>query len=302
MVYLVYLALLSYLAGPGWSKSVYLANRELTEVPSTGIVWDTEKLFLGNNNLTSVASEDFEGLSLLEELYLSQNFLTVFPNLTSVSRSLRLLHITDNFLNVIPEGHLAVLYQLRYLFLKNNQLTSVPDVAVSSMQLLTFNLQGNHMTSFPVWEILGRTLTRLMVSENAIKDINADHFQGLAKLEDLNLSDNLLESFPNFTHIKDTLEILNLSGNAILTIPIEYATGFENLQEINLENNKLETVPILGVSTKIFLAGNPLHCDSGLSWVIDREGIEGVCSEPDRLAGRDLATLNLTDIGNSEGE
>ena len=172
-------------------------SQHLVKVPSIPghIPLNTEELVLTENRITAVSSDEFEGLYQLFELDLSFNFLTVFPNLSSIAETLHIFKISSNELSIIPAQHLDVLTKVERLFINSNNLASIPDVVGPSNSLRYFTFGWNNFQSFPSLQNLGKSLSSLYIRGNSIIEIHAADLM-LGKLKKLYADSNQLKSMP----------------------------------------------------------------------------------------------------------
>ena len=177
-------------------NKIDFSKQELTKVPSIPdqIPTDTEILDLSSNNISFVSSVDFKGLIKINNLGLMYNFLTVFPNLLSVSDTLTFLSVGFNKINYIPAENLDILKNIQLLDIQGNQLTSIPDVDGPSNTLTLLNLPKNLFEYFPFLYRLGKSVTTLWLDENHIREVDAKALQLLKKLETLHLQKNQLKT------------------------------------------------------------------------------------------------------------
>jgi GTPase SAR1 family protein len=126
----------------------------------------------------------------LEELILSHNNLTIFPEALGQFTRLQWLDLSDNKLNTFPES-LGQLTHLQRLNLSNNKLISLPKSLGRLTQLQWLNLSNNKLTALP--GSLGECiqLQSLDLSNNEFTDL--DPFLAQNKhLEELKLEYNPL--------------------------------------------------------------------------------------------------------------
>ena len=109
------------LASLGQLKQLYMDNCSLIEIPSLLDLQNLKLINLSTNNIPTVYSRDFQGLSLLQRLDLSNNPITV-----------------------IQEGAFNRLESLQYLSISNTRLTSLSEsVLGANQELVNINLSGN---------------------------------------------------------------------------------------------------------------------------------------------------------------
>ena len=126
-------------------------------------------LFLDENDLTALPVGVFAGLSSLEQLWMKDNRLATLPDGAFAGlSSLTDLLLSDNQLTVLPDGVFAGLPSLRQLHLHRNQLTALPDGAFAGLSsLLSLTLSGNELTELPAGVFTGlSSLTSLWLFGN----------------------------------------------------------------------------------------------------------------------------------------
>ena len=174
------------------------------------------------DDITTLLSGDFAGLSELITLNLSDNRLTtsglpadIFAGLSN----LQALLLNGNLpLTELPAGIFNGLTSLTILRLQFNQLTpsGLPATIFADLTILeTLDLRNNALGELPATIFDGLSnLRTLDLSSNALEELPATIFDGLSNLRTLNLSSNALEELP--ATIFDGLEMLqgvNVSGN-----------------------------------------------------------------------------------------
>jgi Leucine-rich repeat (LRR) protein len=135
-------------------KKLYLGNNQLTSVPKEiGDLKQLEKLYLHDNNLTSLPKE-IGNLEHLKKLCLSYNKLTSLPKEIGNLEQLETLYLYDNKLTSVPK-EIGNLKQLKKLSLSgHNKLTSIPKEIGNLKRLEKLYLDNNKLISVPK-EIVG---------------------------------------------------------------------------------------------------------------------------------------------------
>ena len=195
--------------------SIDLSENNLWEVPPipNAIPFNTEKLDIRSNALSSVSSDDFEGLYQLHWLNLAFNILTVFPNLSSIAETLNFINMRSNQLSIIPAQHLDILIKLEELWIKHNHLTSIPDVLGPSHSLNVLSFDWNNFESFPSLKNLGKSVSSLFIRSNSFLKLNAADLM-LEKLKQLYAKGNQLETIPVICGTQ--IEYIELKNNPLV--------------------------------------------------------------------------------------
>ena len=169
-------------------------------------------LDLRRTGIHDLQARDFNGLSSLTGLSLSENQLTTVPEgiFTGLS-SLERLEMAGNALSSLPEGVFAKLSRLTWLDLGSNALTALPEGIFSGLASLeTLWMNGNSLTELPEGVFRGLShLQVLLLSDNSIASLPEGIFQGLSRLEELRLDGNRLAALPPGL-LDDTLSELGI--------------------------------------------------------------------------------------------
>ena len=132
-------------------------------------------LNLSGEGLSGLRAEDLQGLTSLQELYLSNDYLTELPH--------------DVF---------GDLQELRKLFLQQNLLSELPENIFDGLpHLVLVDLSWNDLRRVPE-RILRNSgeLRSIDLSENELEVLSAGLFSKLPELTDLKLSDNTITELP----------------------------------------------------------------------------------------------------------
>ncbi len=179
-------------------------------------------LNLSGKSISSLKSSDFDGLTALTSLRLSENSLSDISVLSGLT-SLTSLRLDDNSISDISV--LSGLTALTTLYLDNN---SISDISVLSglTALTTLYLNGNSASDISAVSGL-TTLTILDLGDNSISDIST--ISGLTSLTRLWLYDNSISDISVLSGLT-SLTRLDLSNNSISDVSaLEDLTSLRNL-------------------------------------------------------------------------
>ena len=224
------------------------------------------------NNLSELKTGDFDGLTGLTSLYMSDHSLSslpsgIFNELTSLTTltlrgfwsntplsslpagvfdnntELTELKLTDNSLSSLPSGIFDNLTKLTYLNLSYNSLSSLPSGIFDNLTELTeFEMFNNQVSSLPSGIFANCTsLTILRLGGNGMSSLQADVFDNLTSLSILTLGSNSLSSLP--ASIFDNLTSLTklwLHANGIKSFPEGIFDNLTALTFLNVYNNPIE--------------------------------------------------------------
>ena len=186
----------------------------------------TDTLRLGNENIASLKSGDFAGLTALETLFLN-----------------------DNPLMTLDADIFADLTALTWLNLDNNSLIELPANIFAGLTNLTrLSLNGNGLSVLDKNIFNGLTnLTQLFLSFNELSELDKDIFNGLINLQRLSLNVNELQDLPegifnglinpNLDPPSSPLTTLNLSSNQLTDLPAGIFSGLTSLTRVDVSDN-----------------------------------------------------------------
>ncbi|XP_065200516.1 toll-like receptor Tollo [Planococcus citri] len=231
-------------------------------------------LDLSNNTIDSLPQKVFSRLSLLEELYLQDNAMTViadhaFDNLSSLSvlnlannklvylppelftdtRQIKEIHLQNNSITMLAPGLFNDLGKLLVLDLSQNQLTEewINSATFSGLaRLIVLNLSGNNITKLDAY--MFRDLFQLQIlrlENNAIHSIPGNTFASLYELTTLVLSNNKIKRIDGFTFASlSGLTLLALDNNQISYVDDEAFHNSTNMEDLHLNGNELADIPV----------------------------------------------------------
>jgi len=125
---------------------IFLHANALTKVPDLSRFTDLKGIYLENNALTVLESDDFASNSKLEILNLSNNFITEIPDdlLASVT-DLKSFFFNFNYVTAIPATLFGTTTDIELISLVDNKLTEFEAgtfAGLGSLKLLAFGQQG----------------------------------------------------------------------------------------------------------------------------------------------------------------
>ena len=164
----------------------------------SGLNNDETKCYLGDQEIPSLSSDDFHGLSSLQELHLQNNTLSSLPeDVFHGLSSLQELYLKGNTLSNLPEGVFYGLSNLTHIDLHNNKLSNLPEGVFHGLSNLThIDLHNNKLSSLP-----------------------EGVFHGLSNLQFLYLVDNNLSCLPRSLSQNVRIDIqLPWCGVPVITI------------------------------------------------------------------------------------
>ncbi|KAI8515642.1 corticospinal neuron axon guidance through spinal cord [Branchiostoma belcheri] len=123
-------------------------NLDLTNIPQN---LPLQKLYLNNNEITTIPSGTFANLPELKRLSLSFNQIAIFPFGTFANLpKLQALFLNNNQITTIDTGSFSNLPQLHDLALDKNQITTIASGAFANLpQLQRLYLHSNQIATFP---------------------------------------------------------------------------------------------------------------------------------------------------------
>ncbi|KAJ8893221.1 hypothetical protein PR048_005807 [Dryococelus australis] len=208
-----------------------------------------QNLYLQHNELAEIHGDAFDGLASLRILNLSSNRLETLPEgLFSSSKELREIYLQNNSLYELARGLFRRLEQLLVLDLSDNQLSSShvdEGTFVGLIRLIVLNLSHNALT-----RIDSRTFKDLFflqildLRNNSIGYIEDNTFLALYNLHTLNLADNRLHHIGSLLfNGLFVLSKLTLNNNLIVSIDSQAFRNCSDLKDLDLSSNVLQEVP-----------------------------------------------------------
>ncbi len=200
-------------------------------------------LDLSGESIGSLHKRDFEGLTALHTLDLSDNALDHLPGdlFEPLDDTLRTLKLNRNPLGALPAGLFDGLTGIRTLDLADTGLAELPAGLFADLDRLeTLRLVENRLRAFPAAALadVAGTLEELFMRDNDIASIAAGDLDGFGELQRLALSDNALASLPAglFDDATELYE-LKLDNNALASLPDDLLRPLTKLRTVWLGGN-----------------------------------------------------------------
>lgn len=215
-------------------------------------------LRLSGNEIDRLATDIFQNVEQLNELYLNDNRLTGIVGTTGDQKAedeglifaqlhnLYVMDLSRNQLNDLPRNVFTGLGRLKTLNLSRNRLTIVPFQVFKPLQEIELlDLSGNELRSIlENFFIANKRLRVLRLGDNKIDKITMNSFYGLRRLEELQLAGNNLTFIDRnaFDHLEE-LRVLNLRNNQLAQFPTTLFHGLRQLRVLDLSENSYRVLP-----------------------------------------------------------
>lgn len=208
-----------------------------------------QNLLLQDNDIADIGPNSLNGLISLRVLNMSNNKLESLPNgLFASCREIREIYLHNNTLYELARGLLHRLEQLLVLDLSNNQLSSnqIDDgTFVGLIRLIVLNLSHNALTRIDARTFKDLSFLQILdLRNNSIGFIEDNAFLPLYNLHTLNLAENRIHHITSqlFNGLFG-LSKLNLNNNLIVNIDPQAFRNCSDLKELDLSSNAIQYIP-----------------------------------------------------------
>ncbi|CAB3257890.1 unnamed protein product [Arctia plantaginis] len=244
-----------------------LSENNYHQTPIINSMMNLVVLNISNNELTTGFLSNYNPLSMLTQLDLSNNMISdlkvnpteqPYNKLTIIDLShnylvnipdavfdsfddMETLDLSYNYIDILSQFTFEGIKKLVYLNLSNNRLTDINSALFRFSELLTLNLSANRINKLKMNDFKNLIKLKLLdLSSNNIKTIDVNVFQAMISLKSLDLRHNLLEVLDKnvFANLK-SLDSIELTHNKIKTLPKRLFTNMTILT-FSISENRLE--------------------------------------------------------------
>lgn len=242
-----------------------LMHNNLTSLPKDiGLLTKLKLVYAQHNDIKELP--DFTGNDVLEELHLSNNFITeISTDFCERLPHLKILDLRDNKIENIPDD-IALLQALIRLDLSNNTIQNIPNTLATLAHLISLQLEGNPIRSIRreviqsgTQRILKTLRDRTKISETeTILEMkkSASHIGGGDSVfpDRFNIRKNrcLVVTMKNIADVPDKVfldareescAMIDFSKNKLCTLPVGLLHVAECANEIIFANNLITEIP-----------------------------------------------------------
>ena len=224
-----------------------LDNLSISSIDSNFFKYNTklQNIYLSNNNISVLPFNTFSNLKSLDIIELSYNQISSLDNRTFVGlNNLISLGLHKNRLTKIARGTFYNLSSLTYLLLQDNLITEIESSAFTGCyNLRTLYIYRNRLTKLSPRTFYNLTLNLLIMNYNQITELDNLTFDEIKSVQILSLSSNNISTIGSGTfNSLNITEQLDLSQNRLTKIDNETFAGLNQLSSIYLNYNKLSTI------------------------------------------------------------
>lgn len=222
-----------------------IINNNITELSdhTFGRCRFLREIILMGGNIRRIPDRAFTGSPNLLQLYLDNNGIRTISGTAFAGTQIQLLDLSMNEIHeFIPATYAAIGASLRILRLTDNRLESLPENAFATLNHLEdLELNHNHFFTLPL-HIFNPliNLRILQVANCGIERIQPGLFSGLRSLVDLELALNDFDLLPENIFDLPNLHILGLDGNNLRVLDANmFGQSLRSLHTIDASLNRI---------------------------------------------------------------
>ena len=226
-------------------QDLALNNNQLREVPKAiRPLTLLRTLDIGENNITNIRNNDFDGLPNLYGLRLAGNGIrTLNEEVFSSIPTLQVLNLAHNRLDKVDQSVFNPLKGLRMLRLDNNQLEDINGLLQAQADLQWLNVSTNRLQWFD-YAFIPRSVKWLDLHANEIEELgNYYNLRDGYSLTTLDASHNRIKKLGPLS-LMPSLEYVILNENHLEVIEPNTFISKLNLSRVELTSNHLERLDL----------------------------------------------------------
>ena len=312
-------------------SSLYLEHNQLTDVPDlTKASATLRQLRMSYNRIEVLNTSKLNICTRLSSIRFDNNNMKLISGQLKLG-SLSTLYLGNNLLVHFP--NISEMTKIGALRIENNRFKSIPNNSFdNNNRLYNLWLFGNRLNHMPDLDGLKNSLWYLELYENTnITSIPDDFFNGFAKIIWVNLNGTSVTSLSFAKHFGPSLKYLYINKTQITTVPagtFRNVTGLQrlhmaegpitffemsniqnmpNLKELYLHDNSLTKIGnaytycngAACTNLKIDLSNNPIPCDKRICWAKLNTTITVVMND---CTGKQWSNVTVDDLACLKGK
>ena len=240
---------------PGLPRCI--CNKALTSVNCKGkhfkfvpqIPETAEKLYLSDNDFTTIPTRAFTGLPNLQKLFLDHNKIIIIkPFAFDGLKNLTDLDLRNNKVYTLDNNSLASIPRLTHLYLTTNKIQSIAKNAFSGTSSLEYiNIQSNSLPEVPSFGYQPY-LNQIIIEGNKIANATfPPSFMNCSRKTSIILSNNAINTLTSSTFqslANSSLSKLYLSRNNITSVEAGTFAGLSSIVSLKLGLNPLDSLSL----------------------------------------------------------
>ncbi|XP_076246618.1 toll-like receptor Tollo [Calliopsis andreniformis] len=259
-------------------QDLSLSGNHLTEIPyAVRVLHSLKTLDLGNNHVSRIDNDSFDGLSELYGLRLVDNRLeNVSREAFAALPGLQVLNLANNYIRHVEQSAFASNPVLRAIRLDGNQLTEIRGAFTSLSTLVWLNVSDNKLLWFD-YSHLPSSIEWLDIHANQISELgNYYMVQNTLRIKTLDASYNQITEIAE-TNVPDSVETLFLNNNKIRAVAAGTFLQKRSLKKVELYENEIRNLEVAALALptlpegldlpQFYIRNNPIRCDCTMEWL-----------------------------------